>query len=245
VKKLFLLFCLLLAMPAHAEEPAKPAAVVAELFTSQGCSSCPPAQAFVAELAKRDDVLALELHVDYWDDLKTMFHGTWKDPYSDSVWSQRQLEYNRRLMGEDRVYTPQIVIDGRFQEAGTNKSAVKDFIEQARSQRRARYDLTTATAADGVDVTVDGAGKGIMKPLQVVLARLVTEGTTKITAGENSGTTQLSRNIVKDMMVVGTWSGGRETYKAPIPAFKEKEGCAVLLQDPENMHILAGARCNL
>lgn len=244
MKKFFVLF-LLLCVPAHAEETVKPAAIVAELFTSQGCSSCPPAQAFMAEMAKRDDVLALELHVDYWDDLKTMFHGTWKDPYSDSVWSQRQLEYNRRLTGEERVYTPQIIIDGKFQEAGTNRRAVKSYIDQARSQRPGRYDINTTPVAEGVSVTVNGAGKGIMKPLQVVLARIIIKSSTKITAGENSGTTQLSRNIVKDMMVVGTWSGGRESYQAPIPAFKTNEGCAVLLQDPENMHILAGARCNL
>lgn len=235
-----ILFALLLfATPAYADKPA----VVAELFTSQGCSSCPPAQAFLGELAKRDDVLALELHVDYWDDLKTMLHGTWKDPYSDSTWSQRQLEYNRRLIGEDRVYTPQMVIDGRFQETGSKKSAVNEMIEQARSLRRGAYAITTAKADKGVDITVRGAGKGIMKPQQVVLVRLITEAETKITSGENHGDNLKGYNIVKDMMVIGTWSGGKETYNAPVPAFKPGEGCAVLLQDPENMHILAGVLC--
>jgi hypothetical protein len=239
--KNFFFALLLLATPAYAEKPA----VVAELFTSQGCSSCPPAQAFLGELAKRDDVLALELHVDYWDELVTMLHGKWKDPYSDNTWSQRQLEYNRRLTGEERVYTPQIVIDGRFQETGSKKSAVKEMIEQARSQRRGVYTITTAKTDKGVDVTVDGAGKGIMKPQQVVLVRLITEAETKITAGENKGDNLTGYNIVKDMMVVGTWSGGKETYQAPIPPFKTGESCAVLLQDPENMHILNGAKCTL
>lgn len=239
-----ILFALLLfATPAHAADSV----VVAELFTSQGCSSCPPAQAFLGELAKRDDVLALELHVDYWDNLTTMLHGTWKDPYSDNTWTQRQLQYNRRMTGEEdaRVYTPEMVIDGRFQETGSKKNAVNEMIEQARALRRGVYAITTTATDKGVDIKVEGAGKGIMKPQQVVLVRLITEAETKITAGENHGDKLKGYNIVKDMMVVGTWSGGKETYNAPVPAFKAGEGCAVLLQDPENMHIISGAKCTL
>ena len=100
-----------IATAAAAEEVP----TVVELFTSQGCYSCPPAEAFLGELAKRSDVVALEFHVDYWDDLVYGSAGQWKDPFSDPAYTRRQQVYARGIPG-GRVYTPQIVVDGRLED---------------------------------------------------------------------------------------------------------------------------------
>lgn len=219
-------------------------AVVVELFTSQGCSSCPPAQGFLYDLAQRADVVALELHVDYWDHLKTLLAGAWKDPFSSPVWTQRQIDYNMKISESENVYTPQVVVDGRLQAVGANRRGINALIDQARVLRAAAIRLTPPRLTDGLLLaTVDGPG--IKEPAHVILARLMKEKVTEITAGENRGDRQKSANIVTEMMTIGTWDGGREEYKATIPAFKEGEGCALLLQDPETLHILAGTMCGL
>ena len=219
-------------------------AVVAELFTSQGCSSCPPAQAFLGDLARRADVIALEMHVDYWDSLKTTFAGSWKDPFSNPVWSQRQADYNKFIMGGESVYTPQMIIDGRLQDAGARRSSINALIEQARTLKKAKYKISTQVKETGA-VTVTVEGSGIPDPVQVVLARIEKESVTEVRGGENKGATIGNHNIVKDMMVIGTWAGGKEEYKSNVSAFKAGEGCAVLLQDPDTMHILAGGMCKI
>lgn len=219
-------------------------AVVAELFTSQSCSSCPPAQAFLGDLAKRTDVIALEEHVDYWDDYKPLFSGAWKDPYSSSTWSQRQTQYNRLIMGNDNVFTPQMIIDGRMQEVGSRRSALNSMIEQAKTLRRGHFTVSPEISAEGkARVTIDGPGQS--KPVRVMLALVEKETHTDVTAGENKGSKLPGHNVVREMLVIGTWDGGKQDYKVSVPPLKENESCAVFLQDPETMHILAGGVCGL
>jgi hypothetical protein len=219
-------------------------AVVVELFTSQGCSSCPPAQAFLADLAARADVVALEFHVDYWDHLKTVFSGAWKDPFSSPVWTERQTDYNQRITESDSIFTPQMVIDGRLQGIGANRRLVNGLIGEAGAVKKKGFSIPAPRVAAGkVAATVDGPG--LPHPAHVILARLLKESTTEITAGENKGDRQISRNIVREMMTIGTWDGGRQEYTAAVPVFQAGESCALLLQDPETMQVLAGAMCGL
>src|SRR5712692_8081349 len=114
----------LIAIPAAAE----PRPVVVELFTSQGCSSCPPADALLGELARRGDVLALGFHISYWDSLG------WKDPLSSQNSTDRQRSYARRFTG-GRVYTPQIVVDGTSEMVGSDRDAVLAALRKAGEAR--------------------------------------------------------------------------------------------------------------
>src|SRR5271167_1683708 len=120
--------------PARADE--RP--IVVELFTSEGCSSCPPADALLAELAGRPDVLALSFHVDYWDRLG------WKDPFSSPDATRRQHGY-ADLLGLATVYTPQMVVDGRWQAVGSDRSEVERALGSA---RRSRDGVPVALAVD-------------------------------------------------------------------------------------------------
>jgi len=257
MKRFILCMAMLLAFTGYAcadgikttmsvsEAPEKKSdAVVAELFTSQGCSSCPPAQEFLMQLSRRPDVLTLEFHIDYWDQLKTWTGGSWKDPFSGSEWTQRQVDYNKLIMDSERAYTPEMVIDGKFQEIGSSKSSIDNLIEQAQAQKKGKFSVDPAVAADGnMKVSVDGSR--LQKPAQVVLLRLLKEAATKVGGGENNGALMKSHNIVRSLMVIGTWDGGKGSYSFALPKFQPDEGCAVLLQDPETMHIYAGGLCSL
>src|SRR5690242_20233995 len=113
---------------AMAGERAVP--VVVELFTSQGCNSCPPADAYLGELAKRPDVLALSLHVDYWD------YIGWKDPFAHHAFTLRQREYSRAL-SQRYVYTPQMVINGDLQGVGSERRTIEALIARAEKEQKA------------------------------------------------------------------------------------------------------------
>ena len=123
---LFLSLCLTVGVIA-ARAGERP--ILVELFTSEGCSSCPPADALLAELASRPDVLALSFHVDYWDRLG------WKDPFSSREASQRQNRY-AALLDLATVYTPQIVVDGGWQAVGSDRADVEHALDLARRDRQ-------------------------------------------------------------------------------------------------------------
>ena len=144
-----ILVCTLFALPAFAGGGRK---VVVELFTSQGCSSCPPADAYLAELAKRDDVIALSFHVDYWN------YIGWKDPFSSPEAAARQRAYGRALQ-KRYVYTPQIVVDGRAEAVGSNRAVVSSLIKMAQAAQKIDIDVTRN--ADGsADIHLPGALPG-------------------------------------------------------------------------------------
>lgn len=124
--RVFAVLTFLFASASVAMQPAQAGGekIVVEFFTSQGCSSCPPADAYLAELAKRDDVIALSFHVDYWN------YIGWSDPFLSREATERQRAYGR-TMGKSYVYTPQVVVDGRAETVGSNRHEVSNLINMA------------------------------------------------------------------------------------------------------------------
>jgi hypothetical protein len=210
-----------LATAGHAQESP----VVVELFTSEGCSSCPPADAFLTDLARdRRDVLPLAFHVTYWDYLG------WKDPYSLDAATARQREYARHL-GDDGVYTPQMVVDGTTGFVGSSRSQGLSVIAGA-----PRKTVPVSMARDGQTLVIKvgpGAGRA-----QVLLVGFDPSHETHIGRGENGGHTLLESNIVRSLTPIGTWSGSAVALRQPPPA---GEGFAVLLQ-AEDGRIIGAAR---
>jgi hypothetical protein len=189
--------------------------VVVELFTSQGCSSCPPAEAVLVDLARRPDVLALGFHVDYWDRLG------WKDPFSSAAATARQHRYASTL-GSNQVYTPQMVVDGRRDVVGSDRSAVLAAIKEA-APSAPSIPLRLARKGDTLTITV-GPGTGAATAW---LIGYDPRQETAVRRGENSGRTILQANVVRSVQPVAEWRGQEATLSRPVPA---GETAAVILQ---------------
>jgi len=204
---------------------AQDAPVVVELFTSQGCSSCPPADAFLTDLARqRHDVLPLAFHVTYWDSVG------WKDPYSFAAATERQREYARHL-DDDGVYTPQMVVDGTTGFVGSSRSQGLSVLAGA-----VRKTIPVSVIRDGQTLLIKvGAGAG---EARVLLVGFDPTHETAVGRGENGGRTLLESNIVRSLTPIGAWSGLPVELRQPPPV---GEGFAVLLQAEEG-RIIGAAR---
>jgi hypothetical protein len=187
--------------------------LVVELFTSQGCSSCPPADALLGELARRSDVVALGYHVSYWDSLG------WKDPFSSAAATDRQRLYAARFNG-GRQYTPELVVDGTKDMVGSDREAVFAALDAARSEAVA----PVAFAADRDAVTI-GAGNGRGA---VLLARFLRHRTTSVGAGENAHRVAEDTDAIETLTLLGDWQGTPIRFAVPPP--RPDEGLAVLVQ---------------
>lgn len=212
-------------------EPANPVAV--ELFTSQGCYSCPPAERLLAELSKRGDVIALEWHVDYWDDLVYGGAGSWKDPFSSHDATVRQYAYNEAIEGRRRAYTPQMIVAGRKGMVGSDRGRVEDQIRRAR-KRPVEVALDVTAGGDGrIVVTADGAEATLWR-VDFLKTHL-----TQVLRGENKGKSLESHHIVRSRTKLGRTGDDPIATKAP----KDGEGCAILAQIGDVGPILAAAYC--
>jgi hypothetical protein len=197
---LLLALCLALAVaPAGAGE--RP--VVVELFTSEGCSSCPPADALLAELASRPDVLALSFHVDYWDRLG------WKDPFSSREATERQNRY-AALLDLATVYTPQVVVDGKWQAVGSDRADVERALDRARRDRR---DVPVTLALDHGQAQVK-LGPGSNGAVAILLIGFDRRHLTAVKRGENSGRTLAHVDVVRGIEEIARSSG---EIAVPIP----------------------------
>ena len=212
--------------PAAAGEAKKPAGVV-ELFTSQGCSSCPPADAIFGELAKKGDVVALAYHVDYWDYLG------WQDTLATPDNTARQYEY-AKAFGVRSVYTPQAVINGRTHVNGSSRSGISSTLGQfAKSGEGLSVELKVMRAGDSV---VIDAGEGAdQQEGQIVLVYYDPARPVVIDRGENRGKTITYWNSVTDIQTAGVWHGAAARYEFPASEIAKKGagGCAVLLQSTD------------
>ena len=214
----------LLASPAFAGA-ARP--VVVELYTSQGCSSCPPAERYLSELSEsRTDVLPLAFHVTYWNQLG------WKDPFSLGAADARQARYVQRFRGF--AYTPEMVIDGRTALVGSNRGAAGAAIERAKAADATAASVSAARDGDGVAVSI-GPGRGRAR---VLLVGYDARHVTPVGQGENAGRTLTESNVVRAFAPIGQWSGAALTLHAKALA---GERLAVLLEAPDGA-IVGAAR---
>gem|GEM_PF-241911 len=179
------------------DDDAAAGLVVVELFTSQGCSSCPPADAFLHDLAGRDGVLALSLHVDYWD------YIGWKDVFGQEKFSRRQKSY-ARVAGRRSVYTPQMVIQGQDHVVGNHPMDVTDLI--ARHGAQDREDVTLRISREDGEVVIRGAAR-VAEPMLVQLVQYSPREEVKIKKGENAGNRYVYANVARHWTRLGEWDG--------------------------------------
>jgi hypothetical protein len=226
-----------IATPMKAEPPAPASKAVLELFTSQGCSSCPPADALLAQLGKNPDLVTLSYAVDYWNYLG------WHDTLSSSANSERQRDYARGR-GDGKVYTPQLVVDGLTHVNGSNEAAIEMAMRSA-AKRLADLRVAVNMHAEG-DTLVVGIGaapeKSDKRAATVWLAIAKKTATVAITRGENRGRTLSYHHPVKELTPVGMWKGEPVTLRLPLKDLKAMGGdCLVALLQVENAGPILGA----
>jgi len=208
--------------------------VVVELFTSQGCSSCPPADRLLGELAARDDVIALSFHVDYWNYLG------WDDPFSSVASTNRQRTY-RAAFGLRYVYTPQIVIGGAAQEVGSHRDKVLRAIERVRAARQVKVGISHPDRKTAiVRIAAGGTPSG---PATVWLFAYDKSHSTDIGRGENSGVKLVNTHVVRATREIGEWTGGDLKITLPIAmmGLEKQDGCAIVVQAKNGGRIYGAA----
>jgi hypothetical protein len=215
---LLALACFGLAIPPSrgAERPT-----LLELFTSEGCSSCPPADELLAELAGRPDVLALSFHVDYWDRLG------WKDPFSSPDATRRQHGY-ADLLGLATVYTPQMVVDGRWQAAGSDRSEVEQALG---SSRHNRDDVPIALAVDHgrAQITLGQGGDGVAATL--ILIGFDCRHVSAVARGENGGRTLSHVDVVRSIEEVAQFDVRARAVEVPIRSPSDRLAAVLQARD--------------
>ena len=211
--------------PSWADSP-----VVVELFTSQGCSSCPPADKMLHALAERDDVIALALHVDYW-----AYIG-WKDVFAQAKFSKRQREY-AVVGGRRSVYTPQMVVNGLTDVVGAKPMKLSEAIS-AHAANPSPVDVSLKR--DGNTIIVDAVANGAKGPFVVQMVQYTALSETRITRGENAGHTLSYANVANDWKILGEWDG-----RSPLSLTADLAADApvvIIVQKEQLGPILAAAR---
>jgi hypothetical protein len=207
--------------------------VLVELFTSQGCSSCPPADALLNDLRSKKGVVALSYHVDYWDYLG------WKDTLGSAEFSQRQYDY-AKARGDMAVYTPQMIIDGGNHFVGSNRNVVLDAIERARA---APAGAAMSLTDNGTEIVVEIGASADAREAMVWLMPIVPRLSVKILKGEIAGQEMAYHNIVRHLTPAGMWHGKATTLTMPKDSVitPECKGCVALLQQGKAGPILGVA----
>lgn len=214
---------LALSRPEHAGAAARTtidAPVVLELFTSQGCNSCPPADALLERYTSRPDVIALSLPVDYWDNLG------WKDTFGSRAHSQRQREY-ALARGDGQVYTPQVVVGGLFHAVGSSSHAIDNAVAAV----RARADIQrfpVQLVVQGNEVVISVGASSDAAGSSVLLAAVQDHGTVDIRRGENSGRSITYHNVVRSLQRVATLDGRTQEIRVPLDKVKATGASALV-----------------
>lgn len=201
--------------------------VVVELFTSQGCSSCPPADEFLGELARRPGIIALAYHVDYWDELG------WKDRFSMPEATRRQQGYVRRL-ARSGPFTPQVVVSGDTSLVGSNRVEV----ERAIAGDRDALAIAMSMAGNNIQIQFTEAWR---EPMDVYLVSYLASATDKIARGENARRTLKHFNVVRSFKRLGTWNGKPQRMTAPVAGLPPDATSVAVILQRKNQGAIAGA----
>jgi len=246
---------LVLAALATALSPGRPVSpppgrvpVLVELFTSEGCSSCPPADVLLAKLLREQpvqgaEIVALSLHVDYWD------HQGWKDPFSSKVFTARQQSY-ARVFGEDRAYTPQMVVDGRDEFTGSDEARAVRTVGQASSRPHLPLKMDARKSGSGVTISIDlPAAPADAEPIDVVVALTEDDLTSIVRRGENGGRTLSHAAVTRKLQTLGALD--RDSFVANgqldlNPSWKaDRMRAVVFLQGRTSRHVYGAATAAL
>ena len=241
--------------PSYAGLPnsSEPAVVVAELFTSEGCSSCPPADQLLRRLVREPLgatlVLGLSEHVDYWN------HLGWTDPFSSPAFSNRQAEYQARVFRTGSIYTPQLVVDGQFEAIGSDVSAVGRAITRAARIPKAALDITVSPAGNGqlsVHVRIDlPPAVSLHERADVVVALTEDHLASDVRAGENKGRSLTHSAVVRSLTALGSFDRAARTFDqtmtVPVgPDWNVQDLSVVgLLQERSSRHIVGAGSARI
>ena len=198
-----------------------------ELFTSQGCSSCPPADAYLGRLSMRPDIVALAFHVDYWD------YIGWKDPFASRNTTERQRAY-ARVLKQRYVYTPEMVVEGIGHDTGRDRAPIEALLAkaQAKSPKRATPELSRAL---GSPLTIKLAAFPLEgRVADVTLAIYDHRHTTPVKSGENQGRMIENFNIVRQVELIDRWDGAAKTWTIAGDRIGPTQGVAVLVQQTDH-----------
>jgi hypothetical protein len=195
--------------------PSGHAVILAELFTSEGCSSCPPADSVLSTLVReqplpRVEVVGLSEHVTYWD------HLGWRDPYSSDAFTNRQSEYDDRVFHGGSIYTPQLVIDGKYQAVGSDVAAIRNAIVKAAGEPKRRVTVSASLQADGrmhVRVQIDPQPGFAMRDRADIIVVVTEDGLTDdVARGENKGRRLTHSAVARTLTALGSIARGDEAY---------------------------------
>ena len=231
-----------LAAPKQEYQPITlstvPAPMVVELFTSEGCSSCPPADALLGELAQRQYVLPLSFHVDYWD------YIGWKDKFADPIYTRRQYAY-AEAQGSSMVYTPQMIVAGAIDVVGSDRKAVEQALKTAYT-RNAMYRIHVVREEDG-RVMAEFPDAPIGVPATVWLVTYRKSEQSHVKAGENAGRNLMTFNVVRSLQKVGMWTGKATEIELKLDQAaraNSPDACALIANQAEHGPIVAAAAFN-
>ncbi len=227
------------ALSGGRQVAAKPRAAVdgpwlVELFTSQGCNSCPPANAYLGQLARRQDIVALSFHVDYWD------YIGWKDQFASRATTDRQRAY-ARVLKQRYVYTPEMVVEGQAHDTGREPAPIERLLSAAQQRATRRATPILSRAADGglaialEAFALDGG------PAEVTLALYDRRHATPVASGENQGRLIETVNVVRRLEALGAWNGAAATWTVSDADLQPGRGAAVIVQRADHGPVLG---CN-
>jgi hypothetical protein len=219
--------------PAHARSPVEGPWLI-ELFTSQGCSSCPPADAYLGNLARRQDIVALSFHVDYWD------YIGWKDAFATRTTTDRQRAY-ARVLKQRYVYTPEMVVEGIGHDTGRERAGIERLLAQAQRHSTGRATPELSRTAGGALTVKLAAFPLESQPADITLALYDRRHSTPVASGENQGRMLDNFNIVRRLEVLGRWDGSAANWIVDDARLQPGLGAAVIVQRADHGPVIG---CN-